>query len=273
MRSQLNALRFAVRSAIGFRRGPPTLLQEPKQDLFDYLEVGPRKGAERRETELRRRYELEPLLALSTRFDYRDNVYWLDALERLLGDRTLGQTDATSAFRVVDVGSKNFNYAFALERFFRNRVGPGRALALVGIELDGHVIYRDWRSRCDYAEAYARQTENPGVVYRVADFAALKGETFDVATLLFPFVTEAALVRWGLPLRFFEPKRLLAKAIEVTPKGYLFVFSQTEAERDALVELVAEFGVEVSTSVAIAGRLVHYHEDASERFGTLLRVH
>ena len=272
MRTQLNALRFSVRNALGFRRGPPTLLQEPKTELFDYLERGAAKRAEARERELRKRYALEPLSACSTRFDYRDNVYLLDALETIIGGETFAARVPGEALRIVDVGSKNFNYAFALERFFRNRAGPRSEVALLGVELDGHVVYRDWRARCDYAEAYVRQTENPRVAYRVADFCSIEGDSFDVATLLFPFVTRHALVRWGLPTRFFEPKRLFAKAIECTPKGSLLVLSQTESERDVLLETVATLGVDVAASVPIPSRLVHYHDALTERFGTLLRV-
>lgn len=276
--SAVNAVRFAGRSLLGVTRGPPELVDEPKADLFDHLEPKDARSAQQRERELRRRYRLEPLAARSTRLDYRENLYLLDVFERLLlgaGGAVEGGFAAVGEgpLRVVDVGSKNFAYAFALERFFGRLAGPARGVAVLGVELDGHVIYRDFRARCDHAAAYARQTENPRVGYRVDDFCRLEGERFDVATLLFPFVTRHALVRWGLPLRYFEPERLFAKAVEVTrPNGALVVLSQTEEERDRLLELLAPHPIAIVKSIPMFSQLVHYHEAAADRFATFARV-
>jgi hypothetical protein len=267
----LNTLRFHLRRAIGFRRGPPELRQEPKDALFDYLDGRERRSAEERERELRKRYRLGPLAARSTRLDYRDNLYLLDALEQIVeGEHVSAPTREVS---VVDVGSKNFSYAFALDRFFRHhRVRTPREVSLLGVEIDGHVIYRDWRSRCDYAEAYLKQTENPRARYRVADFCALDEGSFDVVTLFFPFVTRHALVRWGLPLRLFEPQRLIDKAARVAPRGWLVALSQTEEERDALVDLLAGTRAHVVRSRRIESKLVSYFEDTNDRWGTVAAI-
>ncbi len=274
MRAQLNALRFALRAALGFRRGRPPLVQEPKDALFDYLDAKGEHAAALEEAALRARYRLEPLAACSTRFDYRDNLYVLEALETVVGTHAFTPRSPDGALRVVDVGSKNFNYAFALERFFRRYGTAGGGVSLLGVEVDGHVVYRDLYARCDYADAYAKQTGNPRVGYRVADFCTTPfEEPSDITTLLFPFVTRQALVRWGLPVRFFEPERLLQRALETTPQGHLLVFSQTESERDTLVELLSRLGASTVRSVPLRSRLVHYHEAADERFATLFAIH
>jgi len=269
--SPLDALRFTLRSRVAFRRGPPRLAHEPKDALFDYLPDDEVSLAEARERELRARYRLEPLYAQSTRLDYRDNVALLDALEALVGSRPLVARGAGPA-SVVDVGSKNFSYAFALERFFRRAIGDARGLAVLGVEVDGHVVYRDLRSRRDHAEAYAAQTGNPDVRYLVADFCELEAGPFDFATLLFPFMTRHALERWGLPARFFAPERLIERAAQLTPHGDLLVLSQTEEERDILVGIAGRVGLRVVATCPIPSKLVHYHAWTDDRHATRLHV-
>ncbi|MBM4374714.1 MAG: hypothetical protein FJ095_06490 [Deltaproteobacteria bacterium] len=264
----VNTLRFGARARLGVRRGPPALADEPKDTLFDYLDAAGARRADARERELRGRYELERLRTASTRLDYRENLYVLEALERALeGGRAPRRADGP--LRVVDVGSKNFAYAFALERYFRR--ASGGPPKLLGVEVDGHVVYRDWRARCDYAEAYARQTGNEQVRYRVADFCALEAaEPFDVVTMFFPFVTRHALVRWGLPARFFAPARLFAKAAALCPSGPVVIASHTEEERDEAVRLARKVGLEVEVTRPLRSPLVHYHALADDRFVTRL---
>lgn len=268
-RSLANGLRFGARTSLGFRRGPPRLVDEPKTDLFDYLEGEPRSLAEARERELRARYRLDPLWSCSTRLDYRENLYVLDALEVAYGGPRATRS-GKGPLRVVDVGSKNFAYAFALDRFFRSDGRGASAPSVLGVELDGHVVYRDFRARRDHAEAYAAQTANPSVRYVVADFCDLNEGEFDVVTMFFPFVTRHALLRWGLPERHFTPERLFAKASEACARGELLVASQTEEERDATLLLASSVGLTVVSSRPLRSRLVHYHEVAAERFMTRL---
>ncbi|MSP26781.1 MAG: hypothetical protein EXR75_16890, partial [Myxococcales bacterium] len=221
-RSPLNAVRFALRRTLRFRRGTPTLVDETKEALFDYLTGAERTDAETRERELCRRYQLEALRGRSTRIDYRENLYVLDALEQLMGEHPLGaSTAAAQSLRVVDVGSKNFSYAFALERFMsRHASTPPRVVQLTGVELDGFVVYRDFYSRADYAGAYLAQLPDGAARYEVADFCEFPG-VFDVVTMFFPFVTESALLSWGLPLGSFAPENILRHALAVAPSGLL----------------------------------------------------
>jgi hypothetical protein len=268
-RSPFNALRYRVRRALAFRRGPPALRQESKHDLFDYLAGAERNRAEARAKELFARYRLAALAELSTRDDYRDNLYLLDALEQIVGAER-PPPELARAAKVVDVGSKNFSYAFALERFFRHhRSSRGRPVALAGVEIDGHVIYRDFRARCDYAEAYVRQLANPEVTYQVADFFDLDHGPFNAVTLLFPFVQQTALLRWGLPLALFDPPRLVGKIDEVLPAGWLVALSQTEEEHHALGELLGATRARILVRTRIVSKLVAYHEATEDRWGTL----
>lgn len=271
LKGALDALRFSLRNAVAFRRGVPQLSNESKAELFDYLPSDEGARALRRERELCTRYRLDPLRERSTRFDYRENLYVLDVLERIVGRRPLTATKGGS-FRVVDVGSKNFCYAFALERYFSARSNRPSRLELLGVELDGYVVYRDLRSRVDYAEAYAAQTGNPNVRFVVADFVELVAPPFDVATMFFPFVTRLAQESWGLPGRFFSPERMFRKAAQLTPGGHLLVVSQTAEERDETARLGALAGLEVLDTQPARCKLVHYHEATEDRQATLLAV-
>ncbi len=266
-RSPLNRAAFALRRALGFRRGPPTLANEPKDGLFDYLEPGERTRAEERERALRRRFELDPLREASSRLDYRDNLYLLAALEEIFAGARI-EHPRERPLRLVDVGSKSFSYAFALERFLgRSGQAKSRPVELLGVELDGHVVYRDLRSRADYADAYLAQLASGAARYRVADFCDVRG-TFDVVTMFFPFVTKRALVAWGLPLAVFDPERLVRHALAVGRGGLICALSQTEEERDRLVELATAAGATIERSVRIECALVAYHAATLDRWGT-----
>jgi SAM-dependent methyltransferase len=270
LRAPVNSVSFTARKAVGWRRGCPLLVNEDKAELFDYLVGSERALAQARELDLRQRHDLRDLRQASTRLDYRDNLWLLDSMEGLLQDVELPQSEA-GVLRVLDVGAKNWNYAFALERFFRSR-SSRNGIELVGIEIDGHGIYPDLRSRADYAEAYVAQINNPTVHYRVGDFLELADESFDVVTLLYPFLTRHALLAWGLPLGQFRPRRILARALEVLrPGGVLVVFNQTRHERDLLVAQLRDLGVDASVTAALRSKLVGHWQQTQDRWGTVVR--
>jgi SAM-dependent methyltransferase len=273
-----NALAFRARRHLGFRRGPPTLAHEPKDDLFAHEEdPAVRARLEARERELRGRYDLAPLAAASTRAVYRDNLYVLDVLER-----GLGPAPETEAARVdggisaLDVGSKDFRYAFALARWLARRAGGASAgttkVALVGIELDGHPVYPDLRSRADHAEAFAAQA-GPGVSYRVEDFLDAPERDRDVVFVFFPFVLRYALVRWGLPMGHFRPAPFFEHAARCLRVGGLIVIvNHTLEEHARQREILAAIPeLEVVTTHAAESALVDYAAQTEGRRLTVAR--
>lgn len=258
-----------MRNAIKWRRGEPTPRHEDKSELFDYLSAKEKERATTREKELRSRYDLEAFRDASTRLDYRDNLATLDMLERLLGSAAGASREFV---RVVDVGSKNFNYATALERFFKRWSGAAR-VELTGIEIDGYGIYPDFHSRADWANLYAKQTGNPDVRYVVEDFLQSRVAAVDVVTMFFPFVTTYATERWGLFSSLCKPEALVHKARSVlAPGGTLVVFNQTEEEQHVFEPLLVQAGFTVTERIAAETRLVEYYEATSDRKGTLASV-
>jgi hypothetical protein len=140
-------------------------------------------------------------------------------------------------------------------------------VALKGVEVDGYGIYPDFRSRKDYALAYAAQTGNPEVGYEVGDFLKTGGGGYDLITLFYPFVTRHHLLLWGLPLRYFRPESLLDKAAAlIRPGGFLLAFTHTLREHELFLGLGRKTpGFELVREGRALSRLVDFHEDVEDR--------
>ena len=202
MRAPVNSLAYAARRHMRWRRGAPTLSDEHKHDLFCYLDPDDRVECERREAELLDAYDLADLRACSSRVDYRENLYIIDALESVLTDQVDLPARNSS---VVDVGAKNWNYVFGLDRYWRHADhGEDRRVEVIGFEIDGHGVYRDFRSRCDHATAYVAQTGSSAVDYRVEDFMACDRTEVGAVTIFYPFMTRYALLRWACLYLVFD---------------------------------------------------------------------
>ncbi len=231
-----NALSFWLRKKVRCSRGKPELHQECKEGLFDYLHQG-RREAEARAALLYHRYHLEPLARLSSASLYRKNLYLLDILEQATQDLPFPFPEERG-IKALDVGSKDWYYLFGLERWLRwhNRK-KDEPVELTGVELDGYQIHAGFHTRQEYAEAYLEQTGNPEVRYRTADFLEYRGGGQDIIFIFYPLVLRYHLLLWGLPLRYFAPQKILAKAAALTrPGGWLIVLCHTRREHELLLE-------------------------------------
>lgn len=268
LRAPTNGVAFAVRSKVRWSRGAPAPRNEAKDDLFRWLAPRQRVLARAREHGLREHYDLQALRGASEQLCYCENVALLDALERLFAERS--PVAAGASLRAVDVGSGDFRYATALQRFLaRKGVDEPRPVALLGIEVDGHGIYRDGHSRADHARAHAALAGD-GTGYEVADFLTRTLGTQDAVSMLFPFLTRHALLAWGLPLRFHRPQDLVARAASVLrPGGILCSLHQTASERDAMLELATAQPLQKVREVPLPSDLVPYRERTAERWGLL----
>jgi hypothetical protein len=268
LRAPTNGVAFAVRSKVRWSRGTPALRNEAKDDLFPWLLPRQRVLARARERGWREHYDLGALRGASEQLCYCENVALLDGLERLFDDQSPVAEGAS--LRAVDVGSGDFRYATALHRFLaRKGAAQPRLVTLLGIEVDGHGIYRDGHSRADHGRAHAALA-GPSTGYEVADFLTRKLDTQDVVSMLFPFLTRHALLAWGLPLRFHRPQDLVARAASVLrPGGLLFALHQTASERDAMLELAAGQPLHTVREVALPSDFVPYRERTTGRWGLL----
>jgi SAM-dependent methyltransferase len=237
-----NLFSFGVRRVVRCSRGKPTLLQESKNDLFAYLREG-REEAEARAALLHARYQLEPLSRLSTAALYRKNLYLLDLLEKATQALPLPFSGGRGV-KALDVGSKDWYYLFALERWLRRHNRErGEPVKLTGVEVDGYLIDAHFYSCRDYAEAYREQTGNPEVRYTVGDFLAWRDGEQDIIFLFYPLLLRSHVLLWGLPLRYYAPKKILSKAAALTrPGGWLVVLCHTLAEHEILLEFCRAMG-------------------------------
>jgi SAM-dependent methyltransferase len=114
---------------------------------------------------------------------------------------------------LCDVGCASFWYAAALDAFFRPR-------AMVGVDVEGYRLFKDGRTRSDYAAGYLSQRSNARFV--VADYLGYT-EPADLITAWFPFLTPRAILAWRLPLSLLRPERLIRQIHANLKPGGCFV--------------------------------------------------
>lgn len=263
VRDWAQAASFALRRTLRWTRGAPIAPHEDKSDLF--IRHPEPDSASRFEQRVRAQYDLQTLYETSRNADYCDNLLIIASLERLnpsLPDNVVA----------VDVGSKNFSYAFGLYRFFERSGKSRRAVSLEGIEIDGYGIYPDFRSRADWAQMYVSQLGSPHVSYRVEDFLIAESRNANVVTMFFPFVKSETALRWGLPSSVCKPGEIFARCFEtLVPGGLLITFHQTHEESALAKELVRGAGFQLEQEHSLASKLVEYHEQTEDRVGLVAR--
>lgn len=268
LRAPTNELAFALRSRLRWSRGTATLPHEDKGAWLRGLPPVERSRAER----LPYRYGLDALWQRSTVAVFAGNLALLDRLEALTAELPLPFGDGPLG--ALDIGSGDFHYATALQRFLSRHGGGMRAVELTGCEVDGHGVYRDGHSRADHARAHAALAgEAEGrVQFVVADAARLQLPPQDVVTMLYPFLSVYPLLQWGLPLSRWRPRRLLRHAVRaLRPGGWLVVANQTAAEFGRLRALLAREPVELVRHVSFATDLVPGAARTADRVGSLWR--
>jgi SAM-dependent methyltransferase len=171
---------------------------------------------------LRARYQVRFELTM-TATTSANNYEYLDLLDRAWSGAGLPRMHGGT---LCDVGCASFWYAASLQAFFR----PQR---LVGVEIEGHRLFRDGRTRIDYANGYL--ADMPHAQFVVADYAKHK-EPADLITAWFPFLTSAAILAWRLPLSLLAPERLFAGiGRNLKPEG-LFIMVNHGPKEAAMAE-------------------------------------
>ena len=159
---------------------------------------------------MRDRYQVMFELQMNADTSVR-NYEYLDLLDRGWAGAGMARPAAGA---LCDIGCASFWYAAALQAFFR----PER---LVGVEVEGHRLFRDGHTRIDYALGYLSRLPNARFV--VGDYAGY-AEPADLITAWFPFLTPAAILAWRLPLRLLAPERLFQQIQHnLGPNGLFFM--------------------------------------------------
>ncbi|MDT3776086.1 hypothetical protein PJI16_00735 [Nitrospira sp. MA-1] len=155
------------------------------------------------------------------------NYSYLDILDR--AKHALGWRVPTNQ-RVCDLGSANFAYAAALHTFFH----PNR---LAGVEVDGHRLYCNGRSRIDYARGHIQDL--PQTEYVIADYRRFTSQA-EIITAWYPFVTPKPLLAWRLPLSLFHPAAVFAQVANNLVIGGTFIMVNHSAAEAEVARGIAE---------------------------------
>ncbi len=127
---------------------------------------------------------------------------------------------------LCDVGCASFWYAAALDVYFRPR-------AMVGVDVEGYRLFKDGRTRSDYAAGYLAR--RPHARFVIADYGAY-AEPADLITAWFPFLTPAAILAWRLPLSLLKPERLIRQIHHNLKPGGSFLMVNHGWEEARLAE-------------------------------------
>jgi hypothetical protein len=244
-----NEVDFRMRQWIRLRRGPARLPGEPKDGLFD--------GAAAAEAErLVAAYGLERWRAESGRTDFAASLFYAAMVETALREAHVDLPDPLTA---LDAGAGDWFYVRPLYGVLRSfQAAAPRHVSLDGVELDAYALYRGWRSRFDWAEAYVGGL--PGVRFLPGEIGAYDRRV-ELAFMLFPFLFSADARRWGLPRRYVQPAAVLAHVWSlVKPGGALLIANLGEAERAEQSRLLREAGLRPLWHERFVSPLFSYEE-------------
>src|SRR6202021_1494460 len=222
LRSLRHSFWYAVSERIRWSRG--AFEETPARELC----IVDREQSQRIAA-LRDRYQVQFELRMSAATSV-NNYEYLDILDRGWSESGMGRP---AGGEICDIGCASFWYAATLQTFFR----PDR---MVGVEVEGHRLFRDGRARIDYAAGYLLRLPNARFV--IADYAG-HCEPSDIITAWFPFLTPTAILAWRLPLSLLAPERLFQQIYHnLNPGGMLVMVNHGEEEASRGQELCSAAG-------------------------------
>lgn len=234
-----NNFDFFIRQKFSFSRKNYFEKNEPKIDLPEQEKV------------LFEKYDLEYLKSNSTRQNYLENLYIIEVLEQYL------PIDYSHNLKVLDVGCKNWFYVKGEYAFFKKHC---ENLVLDGIELDCNRLYSNFYSRAEAAKFHINNL--PEVNYICGDFLGVNvgvDGKYDYIVWILPFVFKEPLLKWGLPLNFFQPEQMLLHAKNSLKEGgKIFIVNQGEVEYKAQTELCDKLNIQYKSLGKINNSYLNY---------------
>lgn len=214
-----NNFDFFLRNSITFSRRN---YSETSQDLSEVF-----CNEEQKEfyNYLKQKYDYK-LLEDSTRRNFTGNLYFLNIFDKYL-TRKEGEK-----FSVLDIGSKNWAYVKSEYVFFKSFA---KKFNLTGIELDAYRLYSNLYNRYEVAKFYIKDL--PNTEYIAGDLLK-HNQKYDYIIWSLPFIVEYPFVKWGLPLKYFKPEKMLLHAYSLlNNKGEMLIINQGEDEYEMQQEL------------------------------------
>lgn len=246
-----------------FLRWNPGPYQEKPARSIDFSSL-PDPAPERAQ-ELMARYALEALpqrASYSRVMETLTYLDWLDGMAQSLPEwfAWTGK-EAKSAFRWLDVGSKNWAYVEALNAFAKLHFGEcSENFQLDGVEIDPHRRYSNWQTRGQAAQSFIGQM--PHATYHQSDIQEWQ-QPAQVISLFLPFVFKEPHLAWGLPLDYFKPQAVLEHVLQqLEPGGLLIIVNQGTVEAQAQDELFrkvqAKFPIEIKSLGQLPAPFIEY---------------
>ncbi len=249
-----NSIEYPLRQLIKWRSGVPHFENESKQDLFAHLPEKEQDEASQVAERLLKSLHLQHLYENSSAQNYRVNLFYTEMLARGLSE---AGPHIPLTVHAADIGTSDWFYVQALYAVLKWwNCSSGRAVRLIGYEADAYRVCSHLFSRYDLAHGHMRGLE--GVQYIPCLFTQ-QSSTYDVITMLFPFVFLGDHLGWGLPLRRFKPVELLRHAWEsVKPGGVLLIVNQGEAEHKDQREMLLAENIRPAAAFRHASLLYQY---------------
>lgn len=255
-----NALDYPLRQFFRWRRAGLRLRNEPKEQLFAHLPAAQRAEAQAAAERLQARYPLDHLKTHSTARNFRENLFYLELLERALDETDRVGLGDRRGLDVADIGPSHWFYVHALHALWRywDCADAPRQVTLTAYESDAFRVYLDFYSRWDYAQAHRQGLPEDRVRYEPRAFTR-QPAAFDAVTMLFPFVFIRDHLEWGLPRGAFDPAHLLAEAwASLRPGGVLIIVNQGEAEHSAQRAMLEKQAIPVKAAFRHDSLLFQY---------------
>lgn len=229
-----NALDYPLRQYFKWHRGYPAIKNEPKENMYAHLSLDQCQQAEEVAAHIRKSYHLDSFFSNSSSENYRENLFYIEFLQAALDQAAI---QLPPSLAVADIGASHWFYVQGMAALLKWWRSPeGRQVELTGYEVDAYRIYSDFHARYDHAQAHMRAL--PGVRYLPQGFHR-QPNTFDLITMLFPFVFIGDHLRWGLPRPTFAPAQLLENVwASLKAGGALVIVNQGEQEHQAQREML-----------------------------------
>ena len=183
------------------------------------------------------------------------NNYTFDVLSKAL--KPVSQDN----LRVLDIGSKNWEYAKGEYNFFKQFCNN---LNLDGVEIDAYRLYSNFYSRYEVAKFYIKDLD--GAEY-YADNLLNINKKYDYIVWFLPFVTKYPHKRWGLPENMFMPEKLLAHAYKILKKEMLII-NQSEEEAKIQQQLLESQNIPYKPLGVIKS---NFYEFKNQRYGFVVK--
>jgi len=180
---------------------------------------------------LKDKYDLYLILNSSEKI-FNLNLYLLDIFDKFITKKS------NKNITVLDIGSKNWDYVKSEYTFFNSF---SENILLNGIELDAYRMNTHFYNRYEIAKFYTKDLAKTN--YITDDFLTHK-QKYDYIVWILPFILKYPLLKWGLPLKYFKPEKMLIHALELLkPEGELFIINQGEEEYKVQQELYKNLNI------------------------------